>query len=278
MPQHRPVEVLGVPSSIGVREETSFVVDQQHGPANIRQAYNETMHGFDIVRPFSDLGDVQIKEAVGETLTSIAERVGAILASGTVPIVLGGAHTLTLGSLRALHANLQDYSLIYFDAHPDLMPHHEINYGSSLYYAIKEGLVRPEQIALLGIRQIEREEAAFIKAQQIFSVTPIEFEHRGARAICDDLLQRFKPPYVLSIDLDSIELAECPGVTTPFPGGLHFREVLYIARRCALVDCRYADIVELAPANDRNHESARLGAILLHTLSDMISGASLNAL
>lgn len=265
------VIVLGAPFSVGCREETSFAIDQQRAPAAIRRAYDDTMQGFDIPRCFEDVGDVEADHSVEAVLSALERRSTEISSRGDIPLLLGGAHTITLGGLRGLKRSLAEFSFVCFDAHPDLMPHPDINYGSSLYYAVKEGVVDPSRIALLGVRQIERAEERFIKEHGIYALPPLEFEHRGARAIADEILAKFPPPYAVSIDLDALELAFCPGVTTPFPGGLSFREVLYVANRLCQQETRYLDIVELSPVNDRNEESARLGAILLHQLTTTIA-------
>jgi agmatinase len=265
------VDLIGVPYTVGCRAETSFAIDQHRAPAAIRQALDDLMAGFDIPRYFKDYGDLKSDSSVDAVLKGVEEFVGS-RSQNVVPFILGGAHTLTLGALRAAKKRFGDVTLVYFDAHPDLMPHPEINYGSSLYYGLKEQLVRPDRLAFLGIRQIEKPEAELIAKEKIWYRDGIDFERLGSAKIAEELFAKFPPPYLLSIDLDSIEPSTCPGVTTPFPGGLWYREVLFLAREICKRPTIYVDIVELSPVNDRNNESARLAALLLQQLSEALSG------
>lgn len=254
---------------MGCREETSFSIDQHRAPAILRHAYDDMMSGFDILRTYDDLGDLKVENTVDAVLNGCKSQVELILSGGQIPLLLGGAHTLTLGSLRGVHAAVRDYSLIYFDAHPDLMPHPQINYGSSLYYGLVEKIVDPSRLALIGVRQIERAEQQVIDQYKIFTRTALDFEERGSAALVREICESFPPPYALSIDLDSIEPSHCPGVTTPYPGGLMFREVLFVARELSKRGCVYIDIVELSPANDRNNETARIAAMLMASLAEV---------
>lgn len=266
------VTVIGVPSSAGCRQETSYAIDQDRAPGAIRAALQDMMSGFNIPLAYGDAGDVSVGGDVPEMLQAVQAKVSEVAQRGDVPFLLGGAHTLTLGTLRAISKIHPEFSLIYFDAHPDLMPHPQINYGSSLYYAVKEGVISPERLALIGIRQIEQEETAFIEREGIYSVHPFEFESAGGtRAVLEQITRRFKPPYFISIDLDGIDPSFAPGVTSPFPGGLTVREVLYLASELCRYPVAALEVVELAPVNDRNEETARIAAIFLHTLSTIAS-------
>lgn len=265
------IELIGAPFSIGSRVETSYSIDQSRAPDAIRKAMNNLLSGFDIVRHFNDNGNLRANHQTIEVLNAIRDRVFQILANKGMPFVLGGAHTITLGSLRALKEALGNFSLIYFDAHPDLMPHASINYGSSLYYAIKEKLVLPHQIALLGIRQIERAEQSFIVKNKIYHRTPLDFEKFSAVKIAKDIKKKFKAPYCLSIDLDSIDPAVCQGVTTPYPCGLTVREILCVAEELCRSSVCYVDIVELSPKRDRKNISAEIAAEILLSISRFIA-------
>lgn len=272
----KSVALYGVPYNSGCRSETSVVIDQHRAPAAIRAALQELQGGFDIPTGFQDCGDISCDGSV-EALLAATENcvLESLKIPHQVPLLLGGAHTFTLGSLRALKKANREFSLIYVDAHPDLMPHPNINYGSTLYYACKEGLVSPKRIAFIGVRQVERPEAEFINREGIYSMSGLDVEERSiATIIREDLLKKFPPPFVISFDLDSVDPSLCPGVTTPFPGGLTPRELLLMARELGKQDVLYADIVELAPINDRDNVSARLGAILLQTMAHAISSNS----
>lgn len=261
------VKVFGVPSAAGSREETSYAIDQHHAPAIIRRAYDELTSGFNIPKDFTDLGDLTGTQDVRELLSAVEEKIVDICQSGANPFVLGGAHTLTLGSLRALSRMQKKFSLIYFDAHPDLMPHPQINYGSTLHFALQEGSLRPEQLAYIGIRQIETEEWDAISKRNIFSLTSPDFESLGAAGVLREIQKRFPAPYYISLDLDCLDPSFAPGVTAPCPVGLTPREVLFISRELVRSKVLGIEIVELASVNDIKNQTATLAAFLLQSLS-----------
>lgn len=268
------LHVFGVPYAAGCRQETSYAIDSHRAPAAIRIALQDMMSGFNIPTHFTDTGDIVSNDAVDEVLSAVDKRVTSIMEQGAIPFVLGGAHTLTLGSLRALHRRVPTYSLIYIDAHPDMMPHPTINYGSSLYYALQEGVVAPERIALLGIRQVEQEEWSLIREKKILHYTPSDFEAHGSEHILREIIRKLPPPYFVSIDLDGIDPTFAPGVTSPYPGGLTVREVLYLSSELCRLGVAGLEVVELAPVNDRNEETARIAASFLHTLSSAVAAVS----
>lgn len=265
------VKVVGVPFNVGMRTETSHAMDQQNGPNAIRKAFKDLTRGYDVPVDFEDLGDIKADSTVAAVLQAVQTKVGAMLGKGEIPFLLGGDHTFTLGSLRALAERGKNFSLIYLDAHPDLMPHPEINYGSALFYAIKEGVVDPKRMAFLGIRQIELPEQAIIDQHNIFHIKAVDFEALTCPQIVTKILEVAPPPYYLSIDIDVISPCEAPGVGNPFPGGLSFRELLYVANEICKHDLVGLELVQLSPLSDRDGETAAIAATLLSELSTTIA-------
>lgn len=260
------VNVYGVPSAAGCREETSEVIDSAQAPARIRSMHRFLIDGFDVPGDFTDCGDVGATNDISILLAATEEVAVRDIKCGMIPLFLGGAHTLTLGALRGVRKALGDFSLIYVDAHPDLMPRNEINYGSTLYHAVREGAVTPHRLGIVGARMIERAEREVIAREKIRVVSCLEVERNGISVITEELLQQLPPPYYLSIDLDAIDPAIAPGVTTPSPIGLTPREVLTLTD-CVLRHPTVAvDIVELAPSADDGERTARIAATLLREI------------
>ncbi|RIL06071.1 MAG: hypothetical protein DCC75_11140 [Proteobacteria bacterium] len=264
------VKLIGAPFNIGSRSETSFAIDQHRAPAAIRRAYSEQMSGFNIAQNFDDLGDIACPNDFSQALTEIEGRIKELLLAGSVPLMLGGSHTVTLGSLRATKAARSDYSCVYLDAHPDIMPHPDINYGSSMYYALQEGLVQPNRLAFVGLRQVENQEEELMNSRSIMNFRPVEIERQGILKIAEQITEKLAPPFYISIDLDALDPAFAPGVTTPFPGGLTLREVLVLCQSLCAKGVIGADLVELCPANDRSEQTALLAAALLSSLASAI--------
>ena len=265
------VKVIGVPYTAGTRVETSYTMDQQNGPNAIRATYQTITRGYDVPKEFEDLGDLRCDNTVPSVLKAVEEKVGDVMRKGEIPFLLGGVHTFSLASFRALSRIRRDFSVIYFDAHPDLMPHPEINYGSHMFYAIEEGVVDPKRLAFLGIRQVERPERKILDDHGIFNVAALEFEGLSCAAILSNIRDRLPPPYYFSIDLDVLSPCEAPGVGNPYPGGIQFRELLYIANELCKSEVLGIEIVQLSPLSDRNDETAAIAAVLLQQLSMTIA-------
>lgn len=265
------IQVLGIPSHAGSRQETSHAIDQHSGPSAIRKAYERLMSGFDIPQHLEDIGDVAISNTVVELLTAVDEGVSKIYGNGCIPIILGGVHTLTVGSLRALARKKIDYSLIYLDSHPDLMPHPELNYGSSLYYAIQEGVLNPKRVALIGIRQVEQAEWKLIRDLGIFYLEANDFENYTLPQIIALLKEKMPAPYFVSLDLDVLDPSFAPGVTSPVPAGLAPREVVYLVNELCKLNVIGLELVELSPINDVKDQTSRACAMFLQSFSTAIN-------
>jgi agmatinase len=266
---HKQLWLYGVPSHIGTDPATSQSADSHLAPEAIRSAYESLFQGYNIPCAFEDHGDVETSadQSVEELLTKVGEKTLEALQSGKQVIFLGGSHTFTLGSLRAVKAHRGDFSLLYFDAHPDLMPEERIYYGSTLYHASKEGVLDPKRIGFVGIRQIEEEEADFIEKNGSLVISPLELTRIGLTAAIEKLKQTLPPPYYMSIDLDGIDPSAAPGVTTPFPLGLYPRELLAMALAFCGKDLIGFEIVEHSPKRDVQNCTVFLAATLLQELS-----------
>lgn len=267
------VQLFGVPSSAGIREITAGVGDNHNAPAAVRAALVHMLHGYDIVKPYDDRGDLAVAElGLHDVLRRVEGTVEEIRRKKQVPLALGGAHTMTYGSLSALKKTESAYTLVYFDAHPDLMPRTDIDYGSYLYHALKNSLFDPARLVMVGLRWVERPEMKILADNKIRCYAPADVTARGVGTIASEILKDFPPPYYLSIDLDGIDPTFAPGVSNPTPFGLNPNEVLCIVERLCAVGACGAEIVQLSPQNDTNGMTARLAASLLISLAETIAG------
>lgn len=258
------VRLYGVPYNAGARPETTAVVDEQNGPSAIRTALKRNVFSaYDIDLAFEDQGDVKCDGSVGGLLESVESCVSKVRKEGDVPFLMGGAHTLTLGALRAIAKSNPDFSLIYFDTHPDLMPRTEIDYGSCIFHAIQEDVIDPKRLAFIGLRQVEKAEWQLLKDNDIFFLHSLDFERLSTTEVLAQIKDRCKPPFYLSVDLDVIDPSQAPGVGSPFPGGLSVREVSFLTTELCRQEIVGLDVVELAPISDREEETATVAASLL---------------
>ena len=153
------VVVVGVPFDSG----TSYRPGSRFGPAALREAST-------ILKPYcpvldvdisrwltvADYGDIDtIPGYMAESLDKIRDGLIPLFRSRTVPVVLGGDHSISLGVLRAIKAAFGPVALVHFDAHSDTIPGYygkPYNHGTPFYHALKEGLILPRNSIQIGIR------------------------------------------------------------------------------------------------------------------------------
>lgn len=249
---------LGVPFD----DATTYRPGARFGPRAIREAstllkpYNpETgtnLDGFSIV----DHDDVPVVPGyIEDTFDAIEERVAHVLDHDVLPVLAGGDHSTTLPILRAIAEKHGPVSLVQFDAHSDLWTEYfgrDHNHGTTVHYAIEEGLIDPDTSIRVGDRgglygpeDVERFEASGIEAYTVAEATTLGLDEVG-----DHLCETVDGPVFATIDIDSVDPAYAPGTGTPMPGGFTSREILTLTRQLHGVDLVGFDLVEVAPPYD----------------------------
>lgn len=217
----------------------------------------------------ADGGDILcIPMSVERSLANITERIHEIAAAHAVPIMVGGDHTVSLGSLRALHRVHGPLGLIHVDAHSDTFgPAWDIDlhHGTVFRHALREGLLRPHDVVQLGIR------GPFTAAADL------EFAHQaGIRVIMIDEIKRdlagtlrviaevsARGSTYVSFDMDGVDPAYAPGTGTPVPGGLTSYEALQLLRAVSGKQVVGADVVEISPDHDSSGITSLLAVSVL---------------
>ena len=262
------VVILGAPFDWG----TSYRAGARFGPKAIREA---DYLGFDGYRPHLntgidslgtldviDAGDVLvIPGAVEESLDRIATSVETIAASGAVPIVLGGDHTITYPNATGVArvAGFGNVALIHFDAHADTG---ETQYGqlyghgTPMRRLIESGAVPGNRFVQIGLRGYwpDPETFAWMRDQQMRFFTMNDITDQGLSAVVDEAVQHAAAGadgVFVSVDIDVVDPGSAPGTGTPEPGGLTPRQILDTVRRLGRdLDVLGADVVEVAPPYD----------------------------
>jgi agmatinase len=227
-----------------------------------------------------DAGDVEMYS--GDTERSIAaleEAVHAVAASGAVPLVLGGDHTIALPDATgvARHLGFGRVSMLHFDAHADTG---HITFGSLYGHGqpmrrlIESGALRGDRFLQIGLRGYwpEPETLSWMAEQRMRSYEMTEIGARGldtclgeafgiATDDCDGVF--------LSVDVDVCDPGHAPGTGTPEPGGLTARQLLDAVRRiCLELPVVGMDIVEVSPPYDHAEITAALAnRVALEALS-----------
>ena len=199
---------------------------------------------------------------------------GGCLAAPTVPVILGGEHTVTLGVLRALQKRYGHFGVAQFDAHADLRDTYE---GTPYSHAcVMRRAVDDLGLPLfqIGVRSLSPEEVAFRKARSIphldaraarFPLARVEEIPMPALLPAD-----FPGKVFLTFDLDAFDASLMPATGTPEPGGLFWWDALDLAERC--LSGRVAlgfDVVELAPLPGM-HAPEYTAARLTHEIMGII--------
>jgi len=202
-----------------------------------------------------DLGDLHITASVDVMLRRVGEAVERIVEAGKIPVILGGEHTLTLGSVSRLGSI---DGLVIFDAHLDMRSEFmdtRVNHTTWLRRLLEEGEIKP--VILVGARTYAEEEfaAADDMGVQLITSAEIFLDLRGAMKKLDALTSGLRNIY-LSIDVDVLDPGYAPGVSNPEPGGIAPIHLYELVKLVAAKGLAALDIVEVNPLFDNGSAAA----------------------
>lgn len=227
-----------------------------------------------------DAGDVETYAGdIEGSLRAIEDAVARIAASGAIPVVLGGDHTIALPDATgvARHHGFGRVSMIHFDAHADtgdIEFGHLHGHGQPMRRLIESGAIRGDRFLQIGLRgywpgpQI----LGWMAGQRMRSYEMTEIVTRGLDECLTEAyeiaLDECDGVY-LSVDVDVCDPGHAPGTGTPEPGGLSARQLLDAVRRtCYELPVVGLEIVEVAPPYDHADITAYLGnRVVLEALS-----------
>ena len=248
---------------------TSFRPGARFGPSAMRHE----SFGLETYSPYQDRdltdchifdsGDLELCFGSAEmALRDIEARTEEILSDGKFPLLMGGEHLVTLGSVRAVCKRYGDLHIIHFDAHADLRDDY---LGATLSHACVirrcHDLLGDGRIHQFCIRSGERSEFQFAKAHT--DLRPFSFE--GLDALTEEL-SRSRVPVYFTIDLDCLDPAAFPGTGTPEAGGVTFPQLLEAIRLVSRTNVVAADVNELAPMLDQSGVSTATACKVLREL------------
>ena len=248
---------------------TSFRPGARFGSAAIRHE----SFGLETYSPYQDKdltdyntfdsGDLELCFGSAEAaLADIQERAEEILEAGKLPLLIGGEHLVTLGSVRAVAARYPDLHIIPFDAHADLRDDY---LGAKLSHAAvirrSHDLLGDGRIHQFCIRSGDRTEFEFAKSHTEMH----KFDFTGLTELVDRLAKEQVPVY-FTIDLDCLDPSVFPGTGTPEAGGVTFKELLQAILTVSKTRVVAADINELAPMLDASGASTAVACKVLREL------------
>ncbi|GGE07230.1 hypothetical protein GCM10011529_12030 [Polymorphobacter glacialis] len=230
----------------------------------------ENMHV--MVSPFNELnvvdyGDIAVDQMSTErSLAHIRQQVAAVARTGTIPIIVGGDHSLMYpdaGAMADVHGKGK-FGIVHFDAHYDASQYgdHLTSHGQPVYRIFKEGLVNGRNFVQIGLRGYFPNQAGFEwMREQGFRYHPMaEVEKTDWKTVMDKAVREARDgsdKIFISFDVDVLDPAFMPGTGTPEPGGLTMREAMPIVRRlCAETNVIGFELVETNPLVDPGYTSA----------------------
>lgn len=208
-----------------------------------------------------DGGDLELTFGNCETaLGDIEKYTASILEDDKTPLMIGGEHLVTLGSVRAVVKKYPDLHIIHFDAHTDLRDDY---LGQKLSHATVMrrvwDLVGDDKIFQFGVRSGERDE--FYWAKEHIYTNKHNFDTLA------DIVESLEGKNIyLTIDLDVLDPSVFPGTGTPEAGGVTFLELLEAIREATKLNIVACDINELSPIYDQSGASTAVACKVLREL------------
>ena len=291
-PAERPVALIGAPLDLGAGRRG---VDM--GPSAIRYAELAEHLAETLGIVTNDLGNVEAP--VAESLAidddtarflpqilALCDRVAKLVEQarlrGETPLVLGGDHSVALGSLVGMAQAHGPGGVIWVDAHGDLntpetSPSGNVHgmvlaaaldlAGDAFHYddwtlpAIESG-----KLALVGVRSLDQGERELLKRLEAKVFTMSDLDKRGVEPCMREALEHAGGGAFLhlSLDMDAVDPEHAPGVGTPVRGGLSYREAhlaMEIVAEAGAVDS--FDVVEVNPVLDRENATGKLAVELV---------------
>lgn len=277
------IGIIGVPFDGGVTNRTGA----RHGPRAVREQstlmrlYNQAtgIGPFDALN-VADLGDVWLEKPyeLEGALAEIEDFFKNVYAAGTMPLSVGGDHSISLPILRAL-AKDGPLGMIHLDAHCDTGDDYlgsRFHHGAPFRRAVEEGLLDPKRVIQLGIRGSlnQRDMWAFSHESGMRVVAMEEFHDKGWRWAAQEAIKTVGSGRTyLTFDIDALDPVYAPGTGTPEAGGISMIEAQRFLRELSGVNFIGADVVEVSPPFDVGTITAFNAANILFEILCLLSVA-----
>jgi arginase len=295
-PQNKAVGIIGVPLAYG-----ASMAGVELGPAALRVARLNrriTQLGYKV----RDLDNLEVEDELStpepgdklkhlreitDVCADLARKVQGVLEAGEIPIVLGGDHSIAMGSITGFSAHCRQRSetpgLIWFDAHADMNRPETTPSGNihGMPLAVVLGFGAPELVNLggftpklkpefcvhVGARDVDAGERDLIRELGIRFITMREIDERGMSACMEEAIgiaSRASGGYAVTFDVDALDPGDAPGSGTLVRGGLTYREAhLAMEKISEAGGLRSLEVVEINSALDVNNKTAELGVELI---------------
>jgi agmatinase len=215
-------------------------------------------HGIFTLEPLDE------KSSPEALVIAVYDKILSLISEKKFPVLVGGNHTVSIGSIRAFSETTENFSILQLDAHSDLRHEYE---GSLYNHAC--AMARAKEVAPLvqvGIRSMSAEEIHMVDSERIFYAHSL-YSDKGLYSKAIDLLSE---NVYITIDLDVFDPSLIPSTGTPEPGGPEYFEIMHFLRE--VVQKRNVvgfDVVELCPS-PANKSSDFIAAKIIYQLLSYI--------
>lgn len=288
----RNIRVIGIPIDLG---QSKRGVDM--GPAALRYAglaakleavghrvMDSGNLGVAMRETLGEQASIHYLPAIAATCQAAYQAARNAVAAGETPILLGGDHSLSIGSIGGVTHD-RPCGLLWIDAHADFnTPSTTISgnvHGMTLAVLLGEGYpeltavgrpgpkLAPQDVVMIATRELDPGERVRLQQSGITVFTMRDIDERGIGPVIRESLERLehRNQIHVSLDMDCLDPSDGPGVGTPSPAGLTCREAqlaMEIIADCGC--CRSLDIVEVNPILDQHNRTALLATDLAASL------------
>lgn len=291
----KQLRIIGAPSDLGQGRRG---VDM--GPSAIRYAgLREKLKSLGCV--VEDLGNIDVPmpemhtvkneklkylDEVLRVSSDLYQSVKSVVEEGHIPIILGGDHSISIGSVAGVASKYRNVGVIWFDAHGDMNTEETtpsgnihgmplavaLGYGNEQLLAIGgfTPKVNPKNVVLVGARSVDSDEVRLIRESGIKVYTMAEIDRAGMGRVMSEAIEiagNGTDGIHLSLDLDALDPMFAPGVGTPVNGGVTYREG-HLAMELLAASGRLVsvDVVEVNPILDNRNRTAEMAVELVESL------------
>jgi arginase len=292
----KTIRIIGVPLDLGASRRGTDVGPSALRIAGLGRALRRMGYTVareeDIPAPAMETAtpedlEARFKPQILAVCTQLAERVLGVLEDGEFPLVLGGDHSIAMGTVAGVSCHRRKRSekigLLWFDAHgdmniPGVSPSGNIH-GMPLAHLLGKGdddlrnilgfnpKVDPDNVALVGVRDLDATERKLIRESGIHAFTMREIDELGMASVARramEIVNNGTAGFHVSFDVDGCDPTVIPGSGTLVPGGVSFREAHLLMEYCAdNGNLLSMEIVELNPFLDEGNISAERALELL---------------
>lgn len=287
------IRIVEVPFALGSHRRGADVGPKAVQHAGLKESLQEK--GYKIERKTiflsekEDLTDLMLKNlsSIIEMAELVGREIDEVIQSSQFPLIIGGDHSISLGTIAGIGQNYENLGVIWVDAHGDVNTHETTPSGNihGMPLAANMGFgheklidilnyfpkIKPQNVVILGARDLDEGEVELLKKHHITYYTHCDIEHHGIKKIMKAMDSKFTSNGIeslhLSFDMDVLDPSVVKGVGTPVEGGITYREAAYILQEIkkwkTLVSCEF---VEVNPLLDEKNKTAEIAVKLIGEL------------